>query len=1480
MATRTISKAGGKWGETTAWVEGAVPTNADDVVATAESANLEIAANATCRSIDLTGYTKELKHGSFNLSISGSTAAPSNKVVVFPAAGWTYTLTSATLSKIVLANTVASTVHLIDFGGKTTGNVEITSNPPATSTYKWTGTHLMGATSTMSMGRGVFDVNGQSCTWGLLLISGSATREFKPGAAAITISGVGSAFNSTETTNLTIAANTATVTMSGAAANFIGGGKDWNGMTLKMTGSGIQVVNNPGGKLANLERVGTAVKTDALEVTVGSALTVTGKATFTGNSLTNRLLVSSTTPGTIVAVTAAEVSLANVDFMDVKGEGAGKWEGTSVGNALGNEGITFTTPVTRYAKAAGSFSSTAVWAATSGGAAGASVPLCHDTVKMDATAGAGTYTCDMPRACADLDCTGFTRTLTFNTTVSIYGSRTFVAGMTHTVNGSIFYRGRGTHTLTNAGKENGTVSIFAPGGSYTLTDSLNLGITRNLNLTQGTFDAAGFNVTCLSVQSSNTNLRTIKGGAGTWTVGGQPTVFTISNSTNLTIDFSETTVLVTDVSANNKSFTVGTANPTFKKIVGPASGSGILIFSAGFTVGTLEIQEGRAVQFASAATVVITEELAISGSAGNLVTVTASTGASAAILKKTSGIVAVDYVSLKDSKAEGGATFYAGAHSTNVSGNSGWAFEEGPQKSQYPAAVKADSPLAYWPMDDESGNAVEANGGTAITMSGILYQVLGPVKYGNWRAFSFDGVNDYGQVALNLSAVSTLTVEFFLKWDVNGSGDDFALEHSATTNSNTGWNVDWDNSTGGAEANTVSVKWMASGSTSSPRRYTFARPSAATWHHVVLVIPVNGALTAYLDGKEVTTTMRETNAQTGTFANTTLNVMSRNAASLFGAGDMAHLAVYGSALSKAQVEAHYAARLEEASGGAALTLEFSDSAPFSESRGAGENKAQSDVVALSETLANKAGLSRADAQTFAETFLKAVAPVRAETINFSDALTRAWAGTLTQAETVALTEGLIRATTLSQADTIALSDILVYSKGFTKEDAVAFVDSLARAYMVVRGDAFALADSLSRATALARVDGVAFSDALVKATRIAPAETLAFADALFRKSGIAAADTLSFSDTRLSTWAALRSLSDSQTFADALARNSDIGRKEGVAFAEALTRAASKALADSAGFAEALAAITGLRLADALTLVDVMEKRATLSRSEALAFEDTLARTWSAKLGLADAAVVSDSKEGTLRKSIIDATNLADLAGMGVDRALADSISLADLLTPALGRVFAETLGVTDSMTRRMGLTLTDQFGLMDALLGAGGATVHFDEALLFDDALSKASNVTLSSSILLADAAANAFGLTVQESLELVDLIASSVSAARTLGLEDLLPLTDLWVKSIDTTQEEAVAFNDAFSRAWAIRQVFADAVGFSDLTEEKRTTLRLALLTLFDHALADLVLKSTSAARVDLSDRAAVTLEDSIEKPGLVLVDGERTHLVLEDE
>jgi len=99
MATRTVKAVGGSWGLKATWVEGAIPTSADDVVCDASSGNLVTYASGTtgidvvCKSINFTGYAGTF-HQTHNLTVYGNCTL---------ATGMTYT-TGAT-SRIVFSGT-------------------------------------------------------------------------------------------------------------------------------------------------------------------------------------------------------------------------------------------------------------------------------------------------------------------------------------------------------------------------------------------------------------------------------------------------------------------------------------------------------------------------------------------------------------------------------------------------------------------------------------------------------------------------------------------------------------------------------------------------------------------------------------------------------------------------------------------------------------------------------------------------------------------------------------------------------------------------------------------------------------------------------------------------------------------------------------------------------------------------------------------------------------------------------------------------------------------------------------------------------------------------------------------------------------------------------------------------------------------------------------------------------------------------------
>lgn len=245
--------------------------------------------------------------------------------------------------------------------------------------------------------------------------------------------------------------------------------------------------------------------------------------------------------------------------------------------------------------------------------------------------------------------------------------------------------------------------------------------------------------------------------------------------------------------------------------------------------------------------------------------------------------------------------------------------------SAYKTKVEGTTGLLYYlPLKLNSGTAAVGgvNATLTSTTSGAAGQ--GPLESPatDEGTTLFNGTSGTGQTGeLTLSA-TTISVEFWLYWTTNGTNDDFAMEGGANANNTTGFNFDWNNSTSGetAGAGTVSIKANYGGS-GKDRRYTIVRPSAAAHHHVVAVFTAATKPIVYIDGAAVTATNREvTNSQSGNFGKLKVTLMNRQGASLNGAGRLSDVAFYEGEISKANVEAHYAARKEAEGGGDTIAV--------------------------------------------------------------------------------------------------------------------------------------------------------------------------------------------------------------------------------------------------------------------------------------------------------------------------------------------------------------------------------------------------------------------------------------------------------------------------------------------------------------------------------------------------------------------------------
>lgn len=680
MATIVAAAGGGNWSATGTWVGGVVPTAADDVQLSGASGNVTIDVASVCRSLDCTGYTGTLTNTNLvGLSIGDATAGAGNIALKF-VAGMTYTPINTTFTFV----SSSTTVQTIDFGGKSTGSLTFFQ---ASGKWQFTSAHTCVTNSGVNLTAGTLDTNGQTCSWTTFVSTGTGIRTLTLGASSITITGTGgTSWNTSANNNLVVNAGTSTITMSGASSVFNNGSS--TGSTriynnVVFTGaSGVALTG--GGTYNNVTRTGTAVKTDAFNLG-GGTYTFTGTLTVNGNSATNRVRFGSDTNGTARSVTAAAVSFSNVDFNDVTALGAANWNLSAItggaGDCTGNTGITFTTSATQFWKHGASsthnWSDATCWFLASGGTGGAGrVPLPQDDVRFDSgsfvSAGLHTVSNDMPRMGRSIDWTGATTSPVFtqNTSgMSVFGSYTLISAMTHTWTQSGQFRGSGSYTITSAGKSynGGTVTIAAIGGTYTLQDSLS---TNNQLLLQGgTFAANGFNVSATNVVDNNISVGvTVNMGSGTWTLTGNGS-FWWSISASATVN-SNTSTLVFTGSTNN---TFDTRGKTFNNLT--ITGTGVTTISGSGSFNVVTLTGTKTVTLVASTNTTITTLNAV-GSAGNIITINSSIAGTFATIKMSTGVVACDYLSLKDNHATNGATFYAGSHSTDVSGNSGWIFSD------------------------------------------------------------------------------------------------------------------------------------------------------------------------------------------------------------------------------------------------------------------------------------------------------------------------------------------------------------------------------------------------------------------------------------------------------------------------------------------------------------------------------------------------------------------------------------------------------------------------------------------------------------------------------------------------------------------------------------------------------------------------------------------------------------------------------------
>ena len=514
----------------------------------------------------------------------------------------------------------------------------------------------------LNITNGTFDTKDFSVTASILSSSNSNVRTIKLGSSTLTLSGLTS-FNATTSTNLTFDAGTSQINATASSNTTVDGG-GLSFYNLSFTGASTGTRSISGSNTFNNLSLTARSSAGLVTLDLSANQTVTGTLTVEGASAVRRNFVRSNTIGITRTITANAISANDCDFRDITiaGTAAGA-SPTRAGDCGGNSGVTFPAPKTVYWNLSGSQDWSATgWAPSSGGAPAVNeFPLAQDTAVFDEAGSAGTVSINAAWNIGTLDASARTSamTLAHGAAATFYGNYTLGSGVTISGISTQTFSGRGTQTITSAGKTiTFQVTIDSFSGTFQLGDAFNSSDAIAFNT--GTFDAVSYNVTFTGISSNNSNVRTLKMGSGLWTGTSTGSVWNL-NSTNLTFLKGTANILLSNTTTTGRTF--NGANLSYNKLtIGGATGTSTTTINGNNLFSELASTKTVAHTIALGATTQEFGAWTVTGTAGNVVTLT---GTATLILvgPATSGI---NYLALGTTVLSNGSPgeFFAGVNST------------------------------------------------------------------------------------------------------------------------------------------------------------------------------------------------------------------------------------------------------------------------------------------------------------------------------------------------------------------------------------------------------------------------------------------------------------------------------------------------------------------------------------------------------------------------------------------------------------------------------------------------------------------------------------------------------------------------------------------------------------------------------------------------------------------------------------------------
>ena len=746
------------------------PTSADDVfIDTSSGTGTITCTGAVCRNLTVTA-TQAITIGaaSSTLSIFGSVSLITSGSFIF----------SSLITTTFAATTTGNTLAL---GGKIRGGLVFNGVGGG-----WTLTSdIVSTSSSMTINNGTFDTstNNYAVSIGTFTI-GTGTKTVNLNGSTVTLNNSGGVWTINTATGTTFNAGTSLIRF----INSVSMSSNNVALTyydMELTGSqgsaitGANTFNN----LTVLSRT-----TDGLtNINFSANQTINGTLTIgSSNTAVRRLGFVSSVAGTQRTITAATVAtLSDVDFRDISFSGTAK-SGTRLGDCGGNNNITFDAPKTVYWNLAGSQNwSAAAWATTNNGTPSVNnFPLAQDTAVFTEAGAAGTITINGFYSVGTVTMMdGVSNrttaiTLNFSSGLIFYGSFIGFSNLSTTNGGGSSFRGRnGTFDLDTKGVSISsaiTIDVF----NATIRLMSAFVTSAQFIVTGGTFNGNGYNVTISGLNSTGSITRTINLGGGLWTLTSVGGIWFLSGS-NLTVNSSTSNILLNSTSTSSRTFD-GAGFSYNTLTIGGATVTSTTTINGANTFSRLESTKtvAHTISFSANQTI---NTWAVTGTAGNVVTVNSSTAGqtrSLTIANKTDGI---NYLSMQDinSVNVNPVTFFAGDNSTNGLNNTGVVFRTSTTASQRAAYILTSGTTFTKPADwNDASNEIHLIGGGAGGTNGSAS--------GNNRAAGAGGGGGGYTRLLNQSISATVSYTVGSAGGIGGSGGNTTFGASSANGGSAG----------------------------------------------------------------------------------------------------------------------------------------------------------------------------------------------------------------------------------------------------------------------------------------------------------------------------------------------------------------------------------------------------------------------------------------------------------------------------------------------------------------------------------------------------------------------------------------------------------------------------------------------------------------------------------------------------------------------